>query len=280
VYAPTRRGAFVLKGLAPGRYMVRASTGGSNPGDPNPPVREQEMAFTPIDLSSADVAGVAVSLSKAAKATGNVIFDGTPAPRGDQLRMVVHTSPEDPAVRFDGPTPLAPVSDDLTFALGGLYPLRVLIGVQGLPDGWVLQSVRHESRDITRVPTDFASNPSRGPIEITLTNRVARPSVRVTDDQGLPLSSYRLVVMPANSASWQLGLNVMHGTPSADGLLKLGALLPGEYLLAALPIADLALLFRDRARVSDLGPVGTRVTLQTGDTRTIELRMTSLPEKR
>jgi hypothetical protein len=274
----TQGGAFVLKGATPGRYMIQAAIGGSNPGDPNPPRRELEMGYVPIEVSGVDVAGVAVTLSKPARVAGRIVFEGDARPRGDRLRLVVQTRNVEVSARYEWRPPLAPVNDDLTFELGGLYPQRYLLGVQGVPDGWVLKTIRYQDREVTHVPMDFAAAP-RSPIQITLTSRIARPAVRVSDDHGVLLTGYGLVAVPADPATWQNGFAVIGEVPSADGVLKLGPWLPGDYVLAALRNSDLILLWRDRTRVTGLASVGTPVTFQKADARTIDLRVVTLPDK-
>ena len=277
--ATTQGGAFLLKGVTPGRYVIHAAIGGSNPGDPNPPQREMEMGSVPVELSGVDVAGVAVTLSKAARVSGRIVFEGEAAPRGDRLRLAVQTRTDDPSARYQGRPPFAAVNDDLTFELNGLYSQGYLIGIQGVPDGWVLKTIRYQDRDITHVPMNFAAG-ARSPIQITLTNRIARPAVRVSDDQGVLLNGYGIVAVPADPATWQHGLTVVGEMPAPDGVLKLGSWLPGDYVLAAIRNSDLVLLWRDRTRVTSLAAIGTRVTFQRDDARTIDLRVVSLPDKR
>jgi len=277
--ATSANGAFLLKGITPGNYIVQAAVGGGRfPDDPNPPARELEMGSAPIDVDG-DVTGLAVTLSKAATVVGKVVFEGGDQPPGDRKPLVVHAVPVDAAQRLSRP-PFVLVKDDLTFALTGLYPMRILLRLQQTPDPWVVRSVRYEGRDVNHVPTDFARGSSRSPVEIRLTNRVARPSVRVTDQQDAPLTSYELCVVPADPAAWQTGYIIVPGTPSADGVLKTGPLLPGEYLIAALSPADIVVLLGDPDRVNGLAAVGTRVTLSIDDNRTFDLRIATLPEKR
>jgi hypothetical protein len=276
--ATTQGGAFVLKGVTPGRYVIQAAIGGARPGDPNPPLREMEVGYAPIEVSGGDVAGVAIQLSKPAKVAGRIAFAGDPAPRGDRLRLLVQTRNVEVSARYEWRPPFAAVNDDLTFELGGLYPQRYLIRVQGVPEGWVLSAIRYQDRDITHVPTDFTAA-ARSPIQITLTNRIARPAVRVSDDQGVLLTGYGLVAVPADPATWPHGFAVVGEMPSADGVLKLGAWLPGDYVIAAVRNSDLMLLWRDRTRVTGLAAVGTRVTFQKDDARTIDLRVVTLPDK-
>jgi hypothetical protein len=108
-------------------------------------------------------------------------------------------------------------------------------------------------------------------LELVVTNRVARPSVRVVDDEGRPVTDYGLSVLPADPTRWN-GLN---------------AIVPGDYLLAALSTDEYNLLVFDparftdsrRKRIDDLVAASTRVTFVEGDDRTINLRMTALRQR-
>jgi len=280
-YVTSRGGEFAVKGLTPGRYIIIAMLGGSQPGDPRPALREREVGYAWADIGSVDASGIGMTLSTPVTVVGRVTFDGTPSPRGNLLRMVVQTRPsEERLLRFDMRPPFAPVDDSLGFELKGLYRLPLAIGIDGLPDDWALESVRYDGRDITHVATDFGSSPSPSRLEIVLTNRVAHPSVRVADDQGVPVISYQVVAVPADSSRWKLALGGVQKTVPADGVVKLDAMAPGDYLIAALPTYDFYTLMREPARIDDLARVATRVRLTEGDVRTFELRLINLPPAR
>ena len=76
--------------------------------------------------------------------------------------------------------------------------------------------------------------------------------------------------------------------PKGDGVLRLDAIVPGDYLVVALAPDEYNLLMNDsarfpdasRTRLNDLVAVSTRVTFVEADERTIELRMTALPALR
>ena len=281
-YSPSRDGAFTLRGLTPGRYIIKAWLGDPHQADLGSRGRELEVGYASADVELMDITGIDVTLSKPARAVGRVVFAGSPAPRASLLRMVVQTRAADDRwwSSFEGRPAVSPVSDSLTFELTGLYRRPLLVGIHGLPDGWALQSVRDQERDITHVPTDFGSRASTAGLEIVLTNRVAQPSIRVTDQQGAPVTAYQVVAVPADPARWKLALAVVPGAPTRDGILKAGAMLPGDYLFAALPPDELLMLMRDPARIDALAGAGTRVALQERDERTIELRLVTLTPAR
>ena len=194
--------------------------------------------------------------------------------------MSVWTRPPFSWVMFDGRPPFSAVDENLNFELTGVYRQPLIVGVQGLPDGWVLKSVRYDGRDITDVATDFGMAPAERRIEILATRRVATPSVRVVDDLGHPATSYQVVLVPADPARWRGALLSVPRDPSGEGGQKFGPILPGDYLVAAVSWGDYLVLMRDRARLDGLASVARRVTLAEGDSRTLELHITRLPPAR
>jgi hypothetical protein len=198
--AATQRGEFVLRGVTPGRYIVNAGVdGGRYPGDPEPALRERELGYALVQVSS-DMSGVVVVLSRAIKLNGRVIFEGSRPSRTTQKNMVVFAAPpfDNVGRRLTIRPNFVGVTTDLKFELTGLYRLPLVIRFQNPPDGWVLESVRYNGRDITNLPVDFGADSTRGALEIVLTNTVADASIRVVDAHGDPVTDYRAVLWPDN----------------------------------------------------------------------------------
>ena len=276
--ATTRGGEFVLEGLPPGRYIVTAGLDVFEPGDPRRRGRDPQVGYAEADVGLVDTTGIAITVSKAISVAGRVRFEGKP--RSNQLRMVVQTQPADDYMRRLRSRPLfSPVNDDLRFELKEVFRLPLVVRVQGLPDGWVLKSVRYQGRDITHVPTEFVS-PSAGGLELLVTNRVAHPSVRVMDETGAPVTAFHVVTVPGDPARWKTGRVVVPGTPTRDGVLELGAMLPGDYLIAALPPFEYVALLRGLKRMDSLADIATRLRFDERETRTFDLRLASLPPAR
>jgi hypothetical protein len=275
-HARTANGTFTLKGLAPGRYAVTAAIGGAGPGDPNPPKREREMGSATVDLTATDGATLTIPLSKGVTVTGTVTFEGrmTPAQLRN-LRVEPRQSGEQRPWMMDFPR-VAAVKEDATFALDGLYRTPAYIVVRGLPDGWALKTVRYGDRDITDVPTDFASSPPAH-LELVVTSRVASLTAKAVDDRGEQILA-SIVAVPANPRRWAFPFIVGQGDARA-GAVKLGPMVPGDYFVAALPLEDMVVIARDPSRLAALATVGTKVTLEAGDTRLLTLRVTPLPDR-
>ena len=281
-YTTGRDGRFTLGGLMPARYILRAWVGGAdNPDDTRPPLREREVGYISIDVVAADVDSV-ITLSKAQTVSGRVIFEGGPVPPPSQLRMAVQAGTTGlgwALATMDRP-PTAPVTDKLTFKLAGLYRLPTLFTMTGLPDGWAVKSIRHDGNDITNEPVTLGGGSRPGPIEIVVTNRVAQPSVRVTDERGDALSAFHVVLLSADRARRKSPPAWATGAKSQDGVIKLNAMLPGDYYVAALGLEDFGLLMNDLTRLEDYMSIAARVTFAERDDRTLDLRLTRLPAAR
>jgi hypothetical protein len=276
--AKSHDGAFTIRGLVPGRYTLSASIGGSMPGDPNPPAREREMGETVVDLAAIDATNVTVALAKAVTVHGLVTLEGGPAPR--TLRMTVATqSAADVRAWQLGPPPTAPVRDDLTFDLGEVYRTPVTLAIQGLPEGWALKSVRLDGRDITDVPTDVTAAGTK-PLEIVVTSATVRPTVRVTNDRGEEVPYAVPIALPEDPARWKTGFRTLSlRLPAGIPLPESAALLPGNYLVAALSMEDYLAVLQDSSRLDAVARVATKVTFTAGETRTLTLRVVPLPDK-
>lgn len=275
----TKDGRFVLHGLSFGRYHLAASVGGPRePGDLRPPARERETGFTFIDLSG-DVADVNLNLSKPRTVSGRVVFEHAAGRLPRSAGMVVQTNPPpSPWSGLHSRPPYASVGDNLKFEIAGIYHDPLIVGIYGLPDGWVTKVVRYGDVDITDRPFDLAAEPRRE-LQIVLTDRVARPVVRVTNADGTPAKRGGVVLLPADPARWNAPRFGPREHVERDGTATLDAVPPGEYLLAGITVADYALLMHDSARIESVASVARRVTIVDGDTRVFDVPLVGLPPK-
>jgi hypothetical protein len=150
--------------------------------------------------------------------------------------------------------------------------------MHGLPDGWMVKRVRASGRDVTYTPASLATGANQ--IEVTITNRLARPVVHVRGAEGEAVTDARVLALPAIAKPWRTPLGGTDGRPAADGSITLGPLPPGDYLFVALSLGDLNVVFYDQSRLPSLAEIGTMVTLKENESPTIDLRLARLPEKR
>jgi len=271
---PTRDGRFELKGLTAGRYVVHAIVGHlAMMDDGRRDKRNIELGETAVEIDSNEVANVMVATAKAATVSGRVFFEGGPPRSPAQLHMVGQLVRRNEW--WAGEPPMSAVDDRLTFHFAGVYPQPSTLVFQGLPEGWVVKSIRLGDRDVTNMATDYTAG-GPGSVQIVLTNHVAHPIVRVVRDPNVA-DSCRPILMSADPRLRNL---VAADTPGRDGLFKLGPTLPGEYLLVALTTEDLGILYRDLERLDDLAPLAQRVTLVEGKDQTFDVKVVTLPPRR
>jgi protocatechuate 3,4-dioxygenase beta subunit len=268
--------AFIMKGLTPGRYVVVASVGGSNPEDTDPAPRAHESAYAPVDVTAAD-ASIALTLSRAVTVAGTVTFEGN-APKSALPRLNVQTAvSSDFALAWNMSDPaLAWVRDDFTFELVDVFRMPLYVFLRSLPQGWLLKSVRYGDRDITYTPTDLSAAPGSR-LQLVVTDRVASPLIKVVNERGEETPASQVIAMPAEPTAWAVPFIRYPTAPSTSAGASLGAMLPGDYLFAALPLEDFGLVLRDRSRLPSVAAVATKVTLEAGDKRVLTLRIVALP---
>ena len=269
--------SFTVRGLTPGRYVVVATAGGSYPGDPDPPSRERELAYAPLDLTAAD-ASVALTLSKPVTVAGTLAFEGNAPPTSALTRVTVQTGVSAELVRggYLSEPASTVIRGDFTFDLGNVFRMPLHVFLRGLPDGWLLKSVRFGDRDITYSATDLSGGPGMR-LQIVVTDRIASPLVKVVNDRGEDTPASQVIAFPADQARWAARFMRYPMTPASAAGSKLGAMLPGDYLFAALPLEDFALVLRDPSRLPSVAAVASKVRLEAGDKRTLTLRLAALP---
>jgi protocatechuate 3,4-dioxygenase beta subunit len=278
--AETRRSAFVARGLTPGDYVVHAIVAEPPNREGRPSGYPVQQGFSPLRIDATDVSGVVLTVSRGADVAGRVVFDGEPAPppRGLQMRIGAHHA-GDAAQMYSGVNrpASATVREDLGFALTGAYgPL--ILDVIGAPPGWVVKSMRYGDAEIAGVATEFSPGPRSPGVEIVLTNRIGRLTIRPVDEQGRPAAAL-VFLMPADAARWRSGATFAL-VPRADGTPAPVARLPGEYVILALGRDDATRGMRNVDELKAAAGGAMRITLKEGEERTVDVRVTTLPRER
>ena len=217
-----------------------------------------------------------VTLEQGETLRGRVRFEGGMPPAGVSTDMAVHLGPPF-ASRFDVHGWRAFVRADSTFQLDSVFRLPRVVGMTGLPRGWVLRAVRHAGRDITSMPVEFGAGAGAHPVEVVVTNRVARLTVRVLDERA-KAGAARAVLLSVDPVRTSVTYPTLSDRPVDGGEETFAAMLPGTYLLAAVSDVDVHALLVDRGRVEALAKAAVRVTLEEGEHRTIEVTRSPLPE--
>jgi hypothetical protein len=144
-----------------------------------------------------------------------------------------------------------------------------------------VRSIRYRGGEILDRPKEFEEDP-RAIVEIFITSRSAELSGRVLDERGLPEDAARIYCFPADPARWD-GYMSGAGRSGKDGAFRMRGLAPGEYLVAAISASDQQALTASDADGKELwlrlSRLAERVTLLDNDRRTLDLRVTPIPQE-
>jgi hypothetical protein len=264
-------GTFRLNNVAPGEYTIMAvalNTGTS----------EQEITAMPLTVAGEDIADVTLTTAKGFKATGQIIFEqGTPPPGVSPTALTLVGSPAS-QFTMTGGIARASIHDDWTFEMKGLLGPRLFRFGQGMPTGWMIQSVFHAADDITDKPLDVTEDLDR--VVITLTKRPAGISGTVSDDAGKPATECSVVIFPDDPA-----LGPPHSArylralrPAETGTFEAKTLPAGNYLVVAVDTLE-AGDENDPELLEQLRPLATRVAATWGEVKDLRLKLTRFDRK-
>jgi hypothetical protein len=284
----SRTGEFSVSGLQPGAHTVTVRAASEMPGAPRAAGRGGRegrgtapvldlWAIEPVTISGRDVEGLSITLQPGLTLTGRVTFEG--ASDVDPATVAISVAPPSGAgtTIVTGPTN-ADIGADGTFSLEALVPGRYAIngfvrGGSPLAPAWVMQSVTTASGTRPDNIVDVRPGGDLSGVVVTFTNRVAELSGRIVDAAGRPAPGLSLVVMPADRDLWRMNRRLTRTVPpSQNGTYRLGGLLPGEYLLAAVADLDQADL-TDDAFYDALAPAAIRLTLGPGERKVQDVQI-------
>jgi hypothetical protein len=256
-------GSFSVMRVAPGRYILRAQTGGRG-GVP-------AFAAQPLTVTgAADITDVVVTLAPGATLAGRIVFTTSSSASRD-LQQVRVTLPAAEPGGFPG-RGSARIESDGTFAIenvpAGLRWLRTQA-----PRGWALLSAIVDGRDASDEPLDIRAGQRINGITITFTDRVAEINGTVSSDRGAPVSEYTVLAFSTDRARWRAeSRHIVPVRPDQNGRYQLRGLPPGEYYVAVIDPAEPGQWF-DPAYLEEQVTGAARLTLAESGVRTQDLKI-------
>ncbi|MCR4374347.1 MAG: carboxypeptidase-like regulatory domain-containing protein [Acidobacteria bacterium] len=292
---PTRRapsgtaddqGRFVLLGVPPGNYVIDAyrapisattarmlsSMTGDKiepPANPPPAVHAQ----VPITVGTAHVDGITVTMEPRASLSGRIVFSGNiPPPAQEQAKLIgvalwnVQTS-----ARVEGR-----MTPEGTFEIRDVPPGRYHVLGESLAREWRVAGARSDDANLTTGVLTI-TNANVPDIVVTFTDKTMAIAGTVVDESGSAASDGSVVLMPVSVKAWIAAGMAVQRTKvvpiAADGSFQMTVDLPGDYVIVAAPPdvhpqtlispmtvdADFAVAY---------APLGTRVTIAPGDSKT------------
>jgi beta-lactamase regulating signal transducer with metallopeptidase domain/protocatechuate 3,4-dioxygenase beta subunit len=258
----SQEGSFTVERVVPGEYTMMVFH------------RSLRMTMPQQVTVDRDVSGLELVLRRGAEVAGRVVRDGLdPLPfdpatihvnatrqMGDSLRIQMSGS----EMRADG-----------SFSLHVAGPS--VLQIEDLPTGWTVKSVRLRGSDITDAVVDFGEG-TTSEVEIVVSDRVTDMVGRVSDRDGRAVSSYTVVVFPADAGQRNRLSRRLQGTHSRhDGGYQIEALPPGDYLAIAVEALPRS-AWTDPAVLDRLEPFATAFRLREGERRALDLRLSPLPD--
>ena len=268
------QGRFQMRNIPPGNYRLTVRTrpiqvpdGVSTQNEPG------EMANMPLMVSS-DLENVAVVTAPGATITGQIVFEQGPPPQLPQ-QMRVNASVVDPENNMGMPGPQsALVGPDLTFTMKGMMGEFVLrAGAQGQ----FLKAVMMGAEDITDTPREFKTGDR---VTLVLTSRASTLEGNVTDAQGKPSTDAAIMFFSDDKASWRMNSSKTRRSGADQaGHYKLSGLMPGRYLIIAVPRDRLSGFFPgvDATLFEQLSKEATSVVVGEDEQRQVDLKVVANP---
>jgi uncharacterized protein (DUF2141 family) len=261
-------GRFEFANVPPGEYAIQVFRTRLNPS------REGAFAGAYVQLAGGDVTGVELKTTIGSTVKGRLTFaNDEPIPQGHFV-VTAARADLDQTVFWPAELSHADVQADQTFELDGLHGPRRLV-LDRAPAGWMLQAVLVNGTDMTDMPLVFGTEKeSLDDVEIVVTGRGPELSGSVVDDRGTRVTSYALLVFPADRALRYVESRFFrHAAPDAKGKFQI-TMPPAEYFVVAVrPFDDGDDSWQDPSTLEQMAARATRVVLIPGSRLTTTARL-------
>jgi hypothetical protein len=268
-FSTDEQGRFQMRNVPTGSYRLIIQQ--TRPYGPGPQTDPGEMASVPLTIAGADVDNVMVMTTPGVTIAGQIVFEqGPPSAASGQVRVMATPGNPEEMMGVRSPQP-ALVTPDLTFTMKGLLG-EFLLRASG-PNQF-LKSVTLGGQDITDSPREFKANER---VTITLTSRASTLEGNVTGATGETSTDAGVILFSEDKAAWRFSsTRTRRSVVDANGHFRLAGLMPGRYLVAAVP--------RDRLNVpptastalfEELAKDATSLVLGDDEQRRVDLKFTA-----
>jgi len=227
-------GAFTIRNVPPGEYMLGTSTGRDS-ADP-------EVAMMPITVDGTDIDNVSLIGSGGGMVSGQIVTEEGAIPAIPRLRVMVAefaTGQPSPMVlgafRNAGSSE---VGQDGTFSIKGVFG-RSRLRLLALPETWAVKAALHDGRDIAEAPIELRSGEALSGVQIVLTTRITTLSGQLADAKGAPTGDGTVVVFSTDEQKWTDSSRFVRAArPDQQGAWRIKGLPAGEYFAVALEAVE------------------------------------------
>ncbi len=258
-------GAFAIRNVPPGRYVLDASSDDTG---------VQAYAMQPVTVSGIDVPDMMVLLQPGATITGTIKFDAAaPSSDGPNARNVritaIAADSNEPTVRLN-----SRVDQNSNFDLDGVPAGPHFIRDAGGLRGWALEQVLVDGHDVTDTPVDLRSGQNLTGVTVVFTDRLTSVTGAVTDQSGQPVTDFTILAFPADSTLWRAqSRQIMTARPDQTGKYQLQGLPPGDYYLTTVDPTEPGEWFEPDFLQAHVA-AAAQLTLNAGDTVVRDFQIT------
>ena len=265
-------GTYVISGVAPGRYIVKAQIGRGRLGAADAPV---QWAAAEITMAGQDL-DVPLVLQPGMQITGRVVFEGAQPTPADLQTMTLFlmapgsggslTSGGGAGGRVDAEgrfTFLGITPDSYRFAYNWTAPTR---------EKWALKSAAANGREAFEAPLQV--NPGE-PVNwtVTFTDKPTSLAGVFQDRSGRAATDYFILIYSVDRGAWVPGSRRIRTTrPGTDGAFSVRGVPAGEYYLAALTDLESG-EWNDPTLLERLIQSSIKVVLRDGEVTTQDVRI-------
>ena len=214
------KGAFKLKGIPPGSYVISAYKRGDEDGSYGP--RGQQK----LEVSGENIDSLVIVFGAGASFQGRVTAAGAGPPELDRIRITLFGADEDGAFFAGGQ-----VKKDGTFELKSVSDGDYAIMLEGLERNWYVKSVRLGADELTDKGLQVEAGGTGGRLEIVVSSAGAQLEGSVSGHDGAIIGA-RVRVAPEPETPYnRFRLRVV--TTDQSGHFAVTGLAPGTYRLLA-----------------------------------------------
>jgi protocatechuate 3,4-dioxygenase beta subunit len=218
----TASGAFELRDLTPGCYILAADTFSAG---------RRYSARLPVNVAEANVEGVRLNLVPPVQLAGQVKVEG-----GGELQLPQITVNLE--ARFSKLTASGAPAENGSLLLNNIVPETYELNAT-IPDGFYLKSARFGESDVLQYGLDL-SHPGDTRLELVVSGDGGRIDGSVTDDSDRPIPGARVALMPASAGNRSIRWETT--TTDQEGAFCLRGIAPGNYKLYASQNLDVTVL--------------------------------------
>ena len=269
-------GTFTITNVPPGHYTAIARSGGRS-GDPR-------TAMQTVVVNGQNIQGLTLMLQPSSTVSGNILVEssGSPSP-SDYSVFRVDVTDADPLPGAGGRGGRGGffggdnrVETNGSFTIGGVQPGRHFIRVSGggTQNGgqWVLKSALVGGADAADLPFEIKPGQNVENVTVVLTDRSSQLTGTVRDAQNAGTAAVTVIAFSADPQFWRAQSRRIATSRTGDsGAYRIRGLPAGEYLVLATDDVEQGEWF-DPAYLESVKDKATRVTLDDGDQKTLDLR--------